>query len=217
MTSVRQTDRVLVCFAVRDEARHFNPPSTDHRTLITGIGPKNARQQLTQALDTAQPSLVLTCGYAGGLNPELKLGTLIYDAGSNLELAGQLDALGARRAVFHCADRIAVTAAEKAALRDQTRADAVEMESGVIRGICTQRGIPAATVRVISDDARSDLPLDFNQLAKPDGNISYLRLALKLAGSPGCIGRLLRFQRELTECSRNLGRLLEALLRRHSG
>ena len=114
--------------------------------------------------------------------------------------------------MFHCANRIAVTATEKQALRQQTQADAVEMESGVIRALCRERGIAAATLRVISDDALSDLPLDFNALAKPDGNISYAKLAATLVRSPRLVGRLIRFQKELSECSRQLAVTLGGVL-----
>jgi adenosylhomocysteine nucleosidase len=176
------------------------------------MGPQNARRALTAALDSLAPRCVLTCGYAGGLNPDLQRGDLIYDAAPDGNLARQLSQLGARPGTFHCADHIAVTAAQKQALREQTRADAVEMESEVIRALCRQRSVAAATIRVISDDARSDLPLDFNQLSKADGNISYGKLALAMARSPQVIPRLMRFQRELDACSRKLAGLLQDLL-----
>jgi adenosylhomocysteine nucleosidase len=205
---------VLVCFAVRDEAKHFLPgASRQSKVIITGIGQVNARRSLIEALDSFMPRLVLTCGYAGGLNPQLHRGDVLFNAEPDSELASELTRLGAQPGTFHCANRIAVSATEKHALREQTQADAIEMESGVIRALCRERGIVAATVRVISDDAASDLPLDFNELSKADGNISYTKLAGSIVRTPGSIPKLVRFQRELDACSRKLAATLNALLR----
>jgi adenosylhomocysteine nucleosidase len=213
MNSARNTGGILICFAVRDEARHFTPADTIRtKVIVTGIGHANARNAFLDAIAISRPGLVLTCGYAGGLNPQLKRGDVAFDADVESGLATSLGKLGAHPAVFHCVNRIAVTVAEKRALRQQTRAEVVEMESGVIRALCRERGIAAATIRVISDDAASDLPLDFNALAKPDGNISYPKLAAALVRSPRLIRRLIRFQKELGECSRNLATTLNGLL-----
>lgn len=205
--------RTLVCFAVREEAKHFHPGPSQHCLVhITGMGQNNARAAIAKALTSCSPQLVLTCGYAGGLNPKLQRGDIVFDAESHGNLAKRLIDLGAHAGTFHCAGQIAVSAAAKARLRQESQADAVEMESGVIRTLCRQRGIPAATIRVISDDAATDLPLDFNRLLKPDGNISFARLALAIARSPGAIRRLMRFQRELDGCSRRLASVLAGLL-----
>lgn len=203
---------ILTCFAVRQEAGYFQP-ATSNPVLITGIGSRNAEQSLQSALARQRPALVLTCGFAGGLNPELHRGDIVFDATDAEWLTIPLQRLGARPAKFHCSDRIAVTADDKRQLRLQTGADVVEMESGIIRLRCHEQGIPAATLRVISDDAVTDLPIDFNALAKTDGNISYSRLSLVLLGSPATIPKLVRFQRELDACAKRLGSLLDELVR----
>ncbi|NDA69060.1 MAG: hypothetical protein EBY09_20920, partial [Verrucomicrobia bacterium] len=101
--------------------------------------------------------MVLTCGFAGGLSAGLAAEQVIFDADERFPLREALIGAGAAPARFHCADRVAVTAREKATLREQTGAEAVEMESGVIRRLCEERGIPSATVRVISDAADESL------------------------------------------------------------
>src|SRR5688500_17459261 len=74
---------VLICFAVKEEAKFFHLGPADAEdsfaVLITGMGRRNAAKQIREALPVVQPKLVLTCGFAGGLNPELKLGSIVFD------------------------------------------------------------------------------------------------------------------------------------------
>jgi hypothetical protein len=91
---------------------------------------------------------------------------------------------------------MAVTGAEKSALRRETGADAVEMESARVHQLCRERSVPCATVRVISDTAGEDMPLDFNTLTTPEMKMDFVKLALAIAKSPGRIGGLLRLRRQ---------------------
>src|SRR6185503_20338017 len=99
---------------------------------------------------------------------------------------------GACPVKFHCVDRVAITVDEKRELWETTGADAVEMESQIIRAICRAHGIPSATIRVISDAAQENLPLDFNALMTGDHELNYPRLVLALLSSPRKIPALLR-------------------------
>src|SRR5271169_4550859 len=139
----------------------------DVAILITGIGRQNAETSLRKFLEKNLPKLVLTCGFAGGLNPELETGDVVFMTGY-AALEERLVNADARLANFFTAPRIATTVAEKKKLREETGADVVEMESGAILAVCRESRIPCAMVRVISDTASEDLPLDFNALAKPD-------------------------------------------------
>ncbi len=82
------------------------------------------------------------------------------------------------------------------------------MESAAIHAVCRERGIPCATVRVISDTASEDLPLDFNTLAKPDMNLDYRKLAWAIAKSPGKIGVLLKLQKNTRFAAEQLANIL---------
>lgn len=210
-------DKVLVLFAVREEAKHFQPPpGVECKVVVSGIGKRNAERTLVNSLEMFAPQLVLTCGYAGGLNPQFARGTIIFDADDRTQLAPALTKLGALPVKFFCSERIVVTTTDKQMLRTQTGADAVEMESGVIRALCRERGIPAATVRIISDDANTNLPMDFNHVAGADGNMNYRKLALALVKAPSLVPKLMQFQRELDACSRQLAAALRELLARSS-
>jgi adenosylhomocysteine nucleosidase len=207
----REPVNFLVCFAVKEEAKFFIPKA--HRAgsiqiWITGMGRHNAAESIREAVGAVQPECVLTCGFAGGLNPAHALGTVLYDEDYDAGVGTALAALGVVSARFHCARRVAITRQEKAQLWLSTGADAVEMESSVIRTICREMRIPSATVRVISDTATDDLPLDFNALMTSDDRIHFGKLALAVLCSPRRVPQLLAFQQQTMVAARELGRVL---------
>ena len=235
------------------------------RRLVPASRPQDASTSQARLVSSlAPPELVLTCGFAGGLNPAFKLGDVVFElanaplapslspqsgervsartgeggngnagkrtaddkseppsASASLrrdeyvgcyDLREKLLATGAKPATFFCADGIATTAAEKKKLRDETGADAVEMESAAIHAVCAERGIPCATVRVISDTATEDLPLDFNALAKPDKSLDYGKLLLAIAKSPGKIGALMKLQKQTRFAAERLAEVLAKIV-----
>jgi adenosylhomocysteine nucleosidase len=232
---------IFVCFALNEEAAPFRKKAAgrpDVFVLVTGIGRTNAEKSVREFLATNSPELVLTCGFAGGLNPDLNLGDVVFEIfprssrgdeaqikiGNRQSAIGnqseppyvgcyeKLIAAGARPVKFFCADRVAITVAEKKKLRDNTGADAVEMESGAIHAVCRERGIPCVTVRVISDTAGEDLPLDFNRLSRPDLSLDYGKLAWAIAKAPGKIGALMALQKKTRFAAERLTEVLSKVL-----
>lgn len=229
---------LLLCFAVKEEMKFFRDPAdgipvrvkgmgrkeTDSlrdrsrdigvtQVWVTGIGRKNAAGNIREALNKVKPERVITAGFAGGLNPALKVATVIYEEDFGAGFGGELEKLGAVPARFYCHRRVAITAAEKRVLWQQSGADAVEMESSVIRTICREFKVPSATIRVISDDAMHDLPLDFNALMTSEDRINYLKLLWTICKRPSRIFRLMEFQQQTLAAARRLGGVLEDLLR----
>src|ERR1017187_3088622 len=115
----------LACFALKEEAAPFRKIAAGKSgisILITGIGRKNAEKSVREFLANNSPKLVLTCGFAGGMNPELKLGEVVFETsfpsssrpesaqteiGNQLEPTHvgcyeQLDAPGAKPAKIFC-------------------------------------------------------------------------------------------------------------------
>lgn len=207
-------DRLLICFALPEEARPFRKLTRgrpDVQVLVTGIGRRNAAASVRAALTEQRPRLVITSGFAGGLDPALARGTVVFEANATFPLADRLEGAGARRVRFYCADRMAVTAAEKQRLREMTGADAVEMESTAIQAVCREANLQCATVRVISDAADEDLPLDFNQFARADQSLELGKLALAIVRRPRLLAPLLRLRRTTREAATRLAAVLTAV------
>lgn len=211
----RQDHLTLVCFGVTHESASFAPWAR-HRPglalVLTGMGQANADAAIREALARHRPGRVISSGFAGGLDPALATGTVVFDAADAPGLGAPLRQAGAVAASFHCAATIAVTPADKEALRARSGAGAVEMESQVIRDVCREAGVPCATVRSISDAAHEALPLDFNQLMTPRMEIDYWRLAGTIARKPWLIASLLAFQKRTRQAEQNLARVLRTVL-----
>ena len=207
---VRKEVGTLVCFALEQEADPFRRLAVripDVRILITGIGARNAEAALRKFFETNLPKQVFTCGFAGGLNPELEIGDVVFMTGYPA-LEEKLAEADARLATFVSVPRIAITVAEKQRLRAENGADVVEMESGAILEVCRERRIPCAMVRAISDTADEDLPLDFNKLSKPDLSLHNGKLAWAIARAPWKIYALIRLHRRTSYAAQQLANVL---------
>jgi len=206
---------IIVCFAVKEEARAFQKlvgQRPDLRILLTGMGQNNAEKAIRNELTADRPSLVLTCGFAGGLNPNLTSGTIVFSTRGNKELETRLRNIGAIPAQFYCADRVATSVSEKTKLWQATGDDAVDMESEMISMVCEQKEIPCATVRVILDAADENLPLDFNALMTDDKEMNYGKLTWQIIKSPGKIGALKRLQKQSEAVAEKLAQVLVKLI-----
>lgn len=206
---MRQGPLTLVCFAVKEEAGGFEPLARSRpqvKILLTGIGPRNAERALQAALSRQKPNAVLSCGFAGGLRPELAAGTVVFRVDKETGWERALLSAGARPARFHCVEHVASTAEEKRALWQATGADAVEMESQIICALCREQNIPSAIVRVILDAADESLPLDFSQLLDANQQLDKSRLALALLKSPGKPARCFACSSRAKPPRRSLGK-----------
>src|SRR4051812_31219126 len=107
----KQPVDLLICFAVKEEAKFFMPRGslTSCQVWITGIGRKNAAESIRRAINSVKPERVITAGFAGGLNPELKFGDVVYDQDFDAGFGEDLEDLGVSPAKFYCSRRVAIT------------------------------------------------------------------------------------------------------------
>jgi len=208
---VNSEQTILLCFALEREAAPFRRAMRDSiggiRILLVGMGSRAASERFSQAIAWERPGCVITSGLAGGLDPSLAPGTVLVETSSAFLLSAARIP-GAVPIRFHCDERIAVTRLDKSLLRSRTGADAVEMESGAIHKICEQHGIPCATVRVISDSADEDLPLDFNALRGADGQLHNGKLAMAIISRPWKVPSLMKLGRTTARATERLAQAL---------
>jgi adenosylhomocysteine nucleosidase len=149
-------------------------------------------------------SAMISTGYCGALDPKLRVGDIVVSDDTEL----RLEAACARGRVL-TRDRVAVTAAEKRALREETGAVAVDMETSAVKRRAGALGIPYACIRVVSDTAGENMPLDFNRYRTPGGRFSRGRIALAAMARPfSVMPTLLAFDRQCQQASLALGDFL---------
>jgi nucleoside phosphorylase len=85
---------------------------------------------------------------------------------------------------------VVTEAKEKLALGASYGAAAVDMETYETLEACARLGLPAAALRVISDEAARDIP-DFNRIYNADGRINGWRTLAALTARPSAALRLL--------------------------
>ena len=129
----------------------------------TGVGEESCRTQMTVFLQNTRPDCLISSGFAGGLDPALKVGDVILATNfSNEALLSKTAGVHAAKGALTTQLQVAEKVADKTALAAKTKAAAVDMETGIISEFCAPRGIPMLSMRGISDAAGDDLPVSFS-------------------------------------------------------
>ena len=146
---------------------------------------------------------IISTGLCGALDPALRVGDIVV-SGTPFD-APATCVLGA----VHSIDRVAVTAAEKRTLRNQTGAIAVDMETAAIRNKAAEWNLPFLCIRAVSDRAGDTLPLDFNRYRNGRGDFSRVRIALAAMARPfSVMPQLIEFDRNCRRAADALGDFL---------
>ncbi len=169
--------------------------------VANGPGPQRVVEMLKQKREIAG---MISMGYCGALDPALRLGDVVVSGDIRVETS-----LAFTRGTIHSEDRVAITVIEKRRLFERTGAIVVEMESAAVHKEAAQWQVPFACIRVVSDTADHDLPLDFNRYRTPDGDFSRTRIALAAVARPfTALPRLIEFDRHCRIASEALGDFL---------
>jgi adenosylhomocysteine nucleosidase len=158
--------------------------------VANGPGPRLVgRITRAQAVDG-----VMSIGFCGALDPALHIGDIVIEGETPKILS---------------VDRVAVTAQEKSRLREITGAAVIEMESAAVAEKAREWGVQFRCIRVVSDTAGENMPLDFNCYRDADGRFQRGRIALAALGRPfTVIPALLRLEFNCRRAAESLGRFL---------
>jgi adenosylhomocysteine nucleosidase len=211
-------------------ARFCGPAWLSVLVLETGVGAVRTERTLKWLLNVPKlgivpyrPKLVMSAGFAGALHADYHVGDIllaneVVDADGRVwpttwpsELpAGEWQPPLHRVRVL-TTTALAATAEEKRALRDKHRALAVDMESTTVARMCSQRGVPFACVRAISDDLDTPLSPRLLSLLR-DGRVDPFRLIGSVIIKPRLLGELWKLARQTTYAGEQLGKALGELL-----
>jgi hypothetical protein len=169
--------------------------------IANGPGPR----LVERALECRQNvDRILSVGFCGALDPALQIGDIVVSG----EVPKGLQASFVQGDVVSV-DRVAFTAREKSDLRAATGAAVVEMESAAVAQKAREWDVPFGCVRVVSDVAKDDLPLDFNRYRDADGRFERTRIALAALGRPFTVlPGLVRLDRDCRRAAERLGEFL---------
>ncbi len=196
-----------------------------HVVLIqSGVGRRRAAAATEALLDGHRPAVVISAGFAGGLDAKLRRGDIVVarrvldESGGvcEIDLAG-LPALTAGSGVCEgcllTVDRLVRLPEEKLALGEKYAAAAVDMETLAVAGVCRRRQTPFLAVRAISDAAGDVLPRDVQKLLDQKTAAARLGAAVgSILRRPSSVMDLLRLQQRAVETSDRLAKFLSALM-----
>lgn len=176
--------------------------------LCYGPGPDKAKAAAKALIDQGVSGLI-SFGIAGGLDPNLKAGTILVPQsawGASVVDASSADL---RRAALITVSDPSLTPAAKAALFAQTGAQGVDMESSSIEVAAKSANIPYGFIRAICDEAGDTIPATALRGMASDGSIRPVRVAAGLLTRPQDLAALLHLGRQQKKAVAALNQFVE--------
>ncbi len=186
--------------------------------VLAGAGRARAQRGAEVLLDGHRPRWLVSAGFAGGLDPRLKRNDLVLPSevinlegrryAIDLAVPPSSEAQGLRTGRLLTVDEIVRSAREKAELRQKHAADLVDMETSSVAALCADRGVRFLSVRVISDEAGTDLPPEVLAILGRSGGLRLGAAFGAVWKRPGSIKDLLALRTHATEAADKLSRFL---------
>ena len=167
----------------------------------TGVGEKRSRFQIHNILREQRFQYLVSAGFAGALNEQLKIGhVFVADNFTTTELRNSLVSIGGEFAYGKMVtSRVVVDGdAARSRLATESGAIAVDMETEFIAAACRAHHLPLVALRAISDTPSQPLPAPPNVLFNMARQKPALgRLAIYLATHPSRLGQLVAFRQRV--------------------
>jgi len=189
--------------------------------VIAGVGRAAARQATELLLAGHRPSWIIAAGFAGALDPAMGRNDLVLPA-EVIDLEGRrfpvepLESLGPvvqhARGRLVTVDRPVLEAQAKAELHRTAQANLVDMESSAVAAVCAERLVRFLAVRVISDDAQSDLPPEIATLLTRSGSYRVGAAVRAIWNRPSSLKDFWTLHERAIEAADRLAKLLTRCL-----
>jgi adenosylhomocysteine nucleosidase len=182
------------------EGRRFAFFESGETVLVCGgIGGEAARRATEAAIALYQPGLVLSVGFAGGLDPGLKVGEIfspgrVVDArdGSSVEMAAGFGVLVSAASI--------AGVEQKAKLAEFYGAQTVDMEAAEVARGAQARGVRFMAVKAISDESTFVMP-SMGRFVNGDGQFRTGRFVGFAVMRPWLWPRVIRLARNSGKAS----------------
>lgn len=198
-------------------------------SAIAAAGQAEAVGEAVAELAERGAEVVVSFGFAGGLEPDLPAGTLLLPkavrcAGReeiSIEQTAEMvegavglliGATPLSRAPLLTVEAPVVTVEDKRAAYSSFEAAAVDMESYWAAESCRERGLDFLAIRAVSDPAERALPAAAVQAMGDGGALRIGKLIGGLLRRPGDVPGLVRLGRDSRKASAALGRAAALLL-----
>ena len=196
--------------------RRFRFFEKDDFVLVCGgIGAEAARRAAEAVIAIFAPKVVYSAGFAGALDPELKVADIVQPRrvvnagdGSSVNLDGVNPDRGAGVLVSFGS---VATPGQKVSLRDSFAAQAVDMEAAAVARAAEARGVGFAVVKVISDEFDFSFPA-MERFVDPSGQFLEGRFAWFAAVRPWLWPEVARLARNSNRASHALCDWLEKMI-----
>ncbi len=185
--------------------------------VANGPGPKLAGEAVEIAKGRQDLSGLVSTGFCGALDPALKPSDIFIATdvlGSSI-LSRDREGVGAffpavtsqhphQTGTLLSIDHVAVRAAEKSELR-QTGASAIEMEAAGVAAKAKEYNLAFYCIRVVTDTADENMPLDFNTMRDANGRFSRSKILTAAFRNPAVFPKLLKLNKRCKDASYALG------------
>ncbi len=182
----------------------------------TGVGPVSCGARIA-ALFNEEFEFVIAAGFAGGLDPRLQAGQLILATNyseDGLSAKARLAQPGIAAGMLTSQASVVECREAKEALREETGASAVDMETETISKALGERRVPLLAVRSVSDAAGDTLAAPYHVWFDPVRQRPRVAsLLFYLATHPGRVAPFIKFVGNVTLARRHLTEFLLRFLR----
>jgi adenosylhomocysteine nucleosidase len=185
--------------------------------VITGSGRKRALHGAQLLLAGHKPRWVISAGFGGALTTALARNDVVFaqevsdEEGRSLaiDVTVHSDAGGPgprlRSGKLLTVDHIVRSAAEKAELHARFGAHVVDMESVAVAALCAERGVRFMAIRVVSDDAQTNLPKEVVSILGRSGGYRVGAAVGAIWRRPGSLKDLWRLRDHAVAAAEVLG------------